>query len=261
MSMKVVIIEDEQLTAQRLQQMLLKYDANTEILAVLPSVQESVEWFRSHSDPDLVFMDIHLEDGMSFSIFETINLEVPVIFTTAYDDYMIKAFKVNSVDYLMKPLNYDELAGAIEKFRKFHQAREDAVEGGMPALPWELLLKTIRNKEPEYKERFLISVGSRLRTIEVAEISYFFSADKVTFLTTKEGQRFPLDVSLDKLQLQLDPKRFFRINRQLIAGLQAIDNIHVYPKGRLKLELKPAMKEDVFVSLDRVTEFKDWLGR
>lgn len=259
--MKVVIIEDEQLTAQRLQQMLLKYDVSTEILAVLPSVQESVEWFRNHGDPDVVFMDIHLEDGQSFSIFETINLEVPVIFTTAYDDYMIKAFKVNSVDYLMKPLNYDELMAAIEKFKKYHQAKAEAAQVEVPAIQWEVLLKTIRNKEPEYKERFLISVGSRLRTIEVAEISYFFSAEKVTFLATKDGQRFPLDVSLDKLQLQLDPKQFFRVNRHLMVGLQSIDNIHVYPKGRLKLELKPTMKEEVFVSLDRATEFKDWLGR
>lgn len=259
--MRVVIIEDEQLTAQRLQQMLLKYDSSTEILAVLPSVEESVEWFRGHGDPDLVFMDIHLEDGQSFSIFETINLEVPVIFTTAYDDYMIKAFKVNSVDYLMKPLNYEELTAAIEKFKKFHQAKKDAADTDAPAVQWDALLKSIRNKEPEYKERFLISVGSRLRTIEVAEISYFFSAEKITFLTTKDGQRFPVDISLDKLHLQLNPKHFFRVNRQLIVGLPAIDNIHVYPKGRLKLELKPAMKEEVFVSLDRVTEFKDWLGR
>lgn len=259
--MRVIIIEDEQLTAQRLQGMLSKYDPSIEVMAVLPSVEESVAWFKANSDPDLVFMDIHLEDGQSFSIFEIINLDVPVIFTTAYDDYMIKAFKVNSVDYLMKPLNYEELVQAIEKFKKFHAAKAEAESQAGPQPSWEALLSSIRNKEPEYRERFLISIGSRLRTVEISDVHYFFSADKVSFLATADGQRFPIDNSLDKLHLQLNPRQFFRVNRQLIIGLNAIENIHVYPKGRLKLDLKPAMKEDVFVSLDRVTEFKDWLGK
>lgn len=259
--MKVVIIEDEALTAQRLRQLLLKYDADIEVLAVLPSVEESVAWFKENDDPELIFMDIHLEDGQSFSIFETINLDVPVIFTTAYDDYMIQAFKVNSVDYLMKPIGLEELSAAIDKYKKYHLAKSAATEEPAAAMDWQTLLQAVGQKETSYKERFLISVGSRLRTIDVSEVAYFFSADKVTFLTTKDGQRFPIDNSLDKLQLQLDPKQFFRINRHCMASFAAIDNIHVYPKGRLKLDLKPAMKEEVFVSLDRVTAFKDWLGR
>ncbi|HSK13941.1 MAG TPA: LytTR family DNA-binding domain-containing protein [Phnomibacter sp.] len=255
--MQVVIIEDEELTADRLAAMLTRYDPAIQVLATLPSVEGSVQWFTTNPTPDLVFMDIHLEDGQSFSIFEKINLDVPVIFTTAYDEYMIRAFKVNSVDYLMKPLNYDELTQAIEKYKRiFHATKEDSEPVG-----WQDLLRSLRQQEPEYKKRFLISIGSRLRTIDAGEIAYFYSAEKVTFLVTKDDQRFPLDISLDKLQTQMDPQQFFRINRQTLVGLDAIRNIHVYPKGRLKVDLQPAPKQDVMVSFDRVTEFKDWLGR
>jgi DNA-binding LytR/AlgR family response regulator len=254
--MKVVIVEDEHLSAQRLQGMLKKYDPSIEVLAELPSVAASVEWFKNNPDPDLVLMDIHLEDGQSFSIFETINLQVPVIFTTAFDEYTIKAFKVNSVDYLMKPLNYEELVAAIEKFKRIHgEAGEEKTMG------LEQLLQSMQKKEPEYKSRFLVSIGSRLKTIETEDIQYFFSADKITFLVTKENQRFPIDYSLDKMAVMLDPKQFFRINRQMTVKLDAITNIHVFSKGKIKLDLNPATKEDVFVSMDKVVEFKEWLGK
>jgi DNA-binding LytR/AlgR family response regulator len=254
--MKVVIVEDEHLSAQRLQGMLKKYDPSIEVLAELPSVAASVEWFKNNPDPDLVLMDIHLEDGQSFSIFETINLQVPVIFTTAFDEYTIKAFKVNSVDYLMKPLNYEELVAAIEKFKRIHgEAGEEKTMG------LEQLLQSMQKKEPEYKSRFLVSIGSRLKTIETEDIQYFFSADKITFLVTKENQRFPIDYSLDKMAVMLDPKQFFRINRQMTVKLEAIKNIHVFAKGKIKLDLDPPTKEDVFVSMDKVVEFKEWLGK
>lgn len=253
--MRVVIIEDEQLTAQRLENMLHKYDAAMQIEAVLPSVSEAVDWFKSNPDPELVFMDIHLEDGQCFSIFETINLTTPVIFTTAYDEYMIKAFKVNSVDYLMKPLNYEELVQAIEKYKSLYGQSKKENHG------FEELLQSLHKKEPEYKQRFLVSIGSRLKTIEAEDIRYFYSADKITFLVTKDNQRFPVDYSLDKLSLVLDPKVYYRVNRQLMVKLGAIANMHVYPKGKIKLDLVPAMKDEVFVSMDKVVEFKDWLGK
>lgn len=253
--MKVVIIEDEHLSAQRLDQMLKKYDQEIQVLAELPSVSESVEWFKSNPDPDLIFMDIHLEDGQSFSIFETINLEVPVIFTTAFDEYMVKAFKVNSVDYLMKPLNYEELAQAIEKFKKIYSKKES------PVPDMQSFLQAIQKKEPEYKNRFLVSIGSRLKPVETNDIMYFYSAEKISFLVTADNQRFPVDYSLDRLSAMLDPKEFYRINRQMILRANAIEQIHVFSKGRIKIDLKPAMKEEVFVSLDRVTDFKEWLGR
>jgi DNA-binding LytR/AlgR family response regulator len=251
--MKVVIIEDEQLTAQRLENMLHKYDATIQVTATIPSVAEAVEWFTSNEDPDLVFMDIHLEDDQCFTIFEKINLDVPVIFTTAYDEYMIKAFKVNSIDYLMKPVNYEELVNAIEKFKKLQKHYQ---ENGL-----ESLLGSVHKKEPEYKQRFLISVGSKLKTIDISEVSYFYCSEKITFLVTKENQRLPIDYSLDKLVLLTDPKQFFRVNRALLIKLDSIGNMHVFPKGKIKLDLAPAMKEDVFVSLDKVTSFKEWLGK
>lgn len=253
--MNVVIIEDEHLSAQRLQAMLKKYDERINVLAELPSVAEAVQWFKENEDPDLVFMDIHLEDGQSFSIFEQINLDVPVIFTTAFDEYTIKAFKVNSVDYLMKPLNYEELVTAIEKFKRIHAEKEERGNS------LELLLQSLQKKEPEFKNRFLVSIGSRLMTVEVDDIQYFYSADKITFLVTKEAHRYPIDFSLDKLALLLNPKDFYRVNRQMMVKLSAIENIHVYSKGRIKLDLSPVMKEDVFVSLDKVVEFKEWLGK
>lgn len=251
--MKVVIIEDEFLTAQRLEGMVKKYDDSIEIMAIIPSVSESVDWFKKNPDPELLFMDIHIEDGQSFNIFEKINLEVPVIFTTAYDEYMIKAFKVNSVDYLMKPVNYEELVQSIEKYRRIHEHQPQ--KEGIGAL-----LNAIQAKEIEYKQRFLISIGSRLKTIEITDIAYFFSAEKIT-LVTKDNQRFPVDFSLDKLTAIINPQQFFRINRQMMVGLSAIANIHVYPKGRLKLDLVPSFKEEVLVSFDKVVEFKEWLGK
>lgn len=251
--MKVVIIEDEQLTANRLQAMLKKYDQEIEIQAILPSVSESVEWFKSNPDPDLVFLDIHLEDGQSFSIFEKINLDLPVIFTTAFDEYMVQAFKVNSVDYLMKPVNYDELARAIDKYKRVHALNKS---GSI-----DQLLRSIHQKENGYKERFMVSIGSKLKAFETDEINYFFSAEKLTFLVTADNIRMPIDYSLDKLVMMLNPKDFFRINRQMMVKLSAIQNIHVFPKGRIKLDLIPDMKDEVMVSLDKITAFKEWLGK
>jgi DNA-binding LytR/AlgR family response regulator len=252
--MKVVIIEDEQLTAQRLTGMLKKYDSTIDVIAILPSVNDSIDWFKNKTDPDLIFMDIHLEDGQSFSIFEKINLDIPVIFTTAYDEYMIKAFKVNSVDYLMKPINYDELVQAVEKYKRLHEqvSKNESLSS---------LLHTLQAKETEYKQRFLISTGSRLKTIEITDVHYFYSIEKVTFLVTKDNQRLPVDFSLDRLLSLVNPAQFFRINRQMMVGLTAISNIHVYPKGRLKLDLTPEFREEVMVSLDKIVDFKVWLGK
>lgn len=199
-------------------------------------------------------MDIHLEDGQSFSIFEKINLDIPVIFTTAYDEYMIRAFKVNSVDYLMKPLNYEELTAAIEKYKRLHVMPKEKESMGA-------LLQSIQPKQ-EYKQRFLITIGSRLKTVEAADVHYFYSAEKITFLVTKNNERFPVDFSLDKLAAVLDPAKFYRINRQMMLAIHSITNIHVYPKGRLKIDVIPDFKkEEVMVSIDKVVEFKEWLGK
>ena len=186
--MKTIIIEDENLTAKRLQSLLHKYDPSIQVLAILPSVQETVDWFAGHDEPDLVFMDIHLEDDLAFKIFEHRAIHVPVIFTTAYDEYMIQAFKVNSIDYLLKPINYEELVQALEKFKTLKK------QFGQPNM--ETLLQLIGKKEPEDKSRLMMTVGSKIRIIETSEIAYFYSEEKLTFMVTKEGQQLPIDFSL-----------------------------------------------------------------
>ncbi|HLP92919.1 MAG TPA: LytTR family DNA-binding domain-containing protein [Saprospiraceae bacterium] len=251
--MKTIIIEDENLTAQRLEGMLKKYNPNIEVLAILPSVEASVEWLRKNDAPDLVFMDIHLEDDLCFKIFELAPLTSPVIFTTAYDEYMVKAFKVNSIDYLLKPVNYVELIAAIEKFKALKEqfAKPD----------FNTLLQYIGQRTPEYKSRFMITVGTKIRSIEVSEIAYFYSDEKITFMVTKEGQSLPIDFSLDKLSTLLDPTLFFRVSRQFLVSFASVQTVHTHFKGKMKLDLLPKSKLDVFVSGDRMSDFKEWLGK
>jgi DNA-binding LytR/AlgR family response regulator len=251
--MRTIIIEDENLTALRLKSLLHKYDPAIEVMALLPSVQESIAWLKSHQEPDLIFMDIHLEDDLAFKIFEQVNLTVPVIFTTAYDEYMIQAFKVNSIDYLLKPVNYDELVQALHKFQTLKR------QFGQPNV--ETLLQMISQKEPAYKSRFMITVGTRIRSIETEDIAYFYSEEKLTFMVTKEGQNLPVDFSLDKLTTLLNPRDFFRISRQFLVSFHSIQSVQAHIKGKLKLELQPKCRLEVFVSGDRMTDFKEWLGR
>ncbi len=252
--MNVIIIEDETLAAKRLENLVLKYDPSIKVVTVLPSVKSSVKWLNANPHPDLLFMDIHLEDGQSFAIFEQTEVDIPVIFTTAFDEYMVKAFKVNSIDYLLKPINYEELSGALAKYNKLHKAQpytKDLKE----------LLNAALHKEEKYKSRFLISLGAKIKTISIEEAAYFYSEEKITFLVTSSGQRFPVDYSLDKLIEILDPNLFFRVNRQFIVKLPAIDAIHKYSATRLKITLKPDSDKEVFVSTERYSSFKEWLDK
>jgi DNA-binding LytR/AlgR family response regulator len=251
--MNAIIIEDEALIAQRLEGMLKAYNPNIQILAVLPSVAESVQWLRKNETPDLVLMDIHLEDDLCFKIFELAPLASPVIFTTAYDEYMVKVFKVNRIDYLLKPISYLELIAALDK----HKALK--VQHSKP--DFDALLQYIGQREPEYKTRFVITVGTKIRSIETSEISYFYSDEKITFLVTKGGQQLPIDFSIDKLTSLLDPKYFFRISRQFLVGFGSINTVRTHFKGKLKLELAPKSKLDVLVSDDRMADLKEWLGK
>ncbi len=251
--MNTIIIEDENLTALRLEGMLKKCDPNIRVLAMLPSVAEAVQWLRQNDSPDLVFMDIHLEDDLCFKIFELAPLTSPVIFTTAYDEYMIKAFKVNSIDYLLKPVNLVELMAALDKYK--------ALKEQFSKPDFNTLLQYIGQRAPEYKTRFMITVGTKIRSIETTEIAYFYSDEKITFLVTREGQHLPIDFSLDKLVTLLDPKLFFRASRQFLVGFSSIQSVLTHFKGKLKLELTPKARHEVFVSGDRMTDFKEWLGR
>jgi DNA-binding LytR/AlgR family response regulator len=252
--MNVVIIEDEDRTARQLERLLKKYDPSIQVLLQIPSIKKAVDWFSQHPKPDLVFMDIHLEDGLAFSIFDQLSLTLPVIFTTAYDEYMLKAFKVNSIDYLLKPVDYEELTAAIEKFKTLRS------QSTMPDLN-ALLTFMQKPQSLNYKERFMITIGTRVHSVEVADIAYFYSEEKATFLITKGGQLLPLEYSLDQLSSLLNPVQFFRVNRQFIIARNAIQTIHAYSAGKLKVDLQPIPRQEVFVSMSRLSEFKDWLGR
>lgn len=251
--MKIVIIEDEELAARRLEGMIKECDSSIEVIARLESVEDSVEWFRNHPSPDLIFLDIHLEDDLSFAIFEKVKVDAPVIITTAYDEYAIRAFKMKSIDYLLKPIVQEELARSLDKFHEFSSPK--------PQQDMETLFRMfVKPDQPDYKERFSVTIGQKIKTFPINEISWFYSEEGITFMVTNDNHQYPIDFSLDDLTDMLDPKFFFRINRQFIIKMEAIGNIHIYPKSRLKLELKPVSTKEVFVSRDKVTKFKQWLG-
>lgn len=252
--MNVVVIEDERLTADRLISLIQKYDASINVLARISSVSEALSWFGSNpaGSIDLIFMDIHLEDGDSFQIISQLDLKIPVIFTTAFDGYMIKAFKVNSIDYLLKPVNFEELAGALDKFKSLRYPQADLQK---------LLLHFGQQQASQFKDRFMITVGTRIRSINTGNIAYFYMEEKTVLLVVDDGTALPLDYSLDKLMQMIDPKQFFRISRQFIVSLKSIQTIHTLPAGKLKLDLAPRTKLEVTVSGDRASGFKQWLGK
>jgi DNA-binding LytR/AlgR family response regulator len=260
--MNVLVIEDERLTAQRLISLIKKYDASINVLAEIPSVEEAISWFKTHpiTSIDLIFMDIHLEDGDSFQIVSELKLNTPIIFTTAFDGYMIKAFKVNSVDYLLKPINYDELAAALDKFKSLRSGNE--LQPGSMQVDIAALIKQLSTQNnPQFKERFMVAVGTRIRSIKTESIAYFYLEGKTVVLVTNDGTALPIDYSLDKLMQLIDPKQFFRISRQFIVSLNSIQLARTISAGKLMLDLIPKTKQEVAVSGDRVSDFKEWLGK
>ncbi|GAB3705459.1 LytTR family DNA-binding domain-containing protein [Spirosoma flavus] len=260
--MNVVVVEDESLSAQRLEMLLWEYDSSIRVVAVLSSVTEAIEWFSDQTpanQPDLVFMDIHLEDGSAFGIIKKVKLTIPIIFTTAYETYAIQAFKANSVDYLLKPIDENELAAAIDKFKWTQQKQRPTAPN--PA-QWSTLLNWQDTpSQPIYKDRFMVTVGTKIRSISVDQIAYFFYEEKTTYLTTQDGQNMVVEYSLDKVTSLLNPHQFFRVNRAYLVSLSAIQSIHTYSGSKLNLTLHPAPRHEVFVSPDRLTDFKKWLGK
>ncbi|GAB3336551.1 LytTR family DNA-binding domain-containing protein [Larkinella ripae] len=256
--MNVLIIEDEELTARRLISLLHDYDPLIQVLAQLPSVAKSMQWFEDNIEvePDLIFLDIHLEDDLGFNLIDQLGLTTPIIFTTAYDEYALQAFKANGVDYLLKPIDADELATAITKFRTLRQNRVEL------SVNSDVLEQMRANYRPNtYRDRFMVTVGPRLFQIQTDDIAYFFFENKATFLTTRQGQNFVVDYSLDKLGQLLDPNQFFRVNRSFLVAVSAIQSVYTYSGSKLKLDLLPEARQEVFVSIDRVTTFKEWMGR
>lgn len=250
--MKVLIIEDEIPAAKRLAKLVMQFRPNAQILEVIDSVDGAIKWLNTFEKPDLLFMDIQLSDGLSFDIFNHTEIQSPIIFTTAYDQYTLKAFKVNSVDYLLKPIDPDELEKAFLKFDKIFRQPQSYDTSAI-----ENLLKVMTQKE--YKSRFLVKVGQQLTYIPVEDISYFYSDDGLLCAKTINGKRHILDYTLDQLEQVLDPSQFFRINRKIITRINAINKIHTYFNSRLKLELLPKTELEVIVSRDRVGGFKKWL--
>jgi DNA-binding LytR/AlgR family response regulator len=205
-------------------------------------------------------MDIHLEDGDSFQIVSQLNLKTPIIFTTAFDDYMIKAFKVNSVDYLLKPVNYEELAAALDKFKSLRSGNQELKSSASVDIA-ALIRQLSQQENPPFKDRFMVTVGTRIRSIKTESIAYFYLEEKTVLLVTQEGTILPIDYSLDKLMQIIDPKQFFRVSRQFIVSLNSIQLVHTVSAGKLKLDLIPKTKQEVAVSGDRVSDFKEWLGK
>lgn len=253
MDYKVLIIEDEKPAARRLQKMLAELNDNLEIVDVIDSVEDATTWLKNYQHPDIVFMDIQLADGLSFSIFDKVKIEAPIIFTTAYDEYAIKAFKVNSIDYLLKPIEKESLEAAWQKFKSLKGNKEMAVE--------ELIKSINREKEAKFKERFLIKLGDNYTYCNVNDVAYFTSDSGFTQLTTWDKNNYIIDEKLDGLEKVLAPNDFFRINRKFIIHLKSITKISSYFNSRLILQLKPICENEVIVARDRVSQFKKWLNR
>jgi two-component system, LytTR family, response regulator LytT len=252
--MKVLLIEDETLAAERLQQLLGTIDPSLEIVGHLKSIEASTVWLSSNPHPDLIISDIRLLDGLCFDIFQNIKTEVPVIFTTAYDQYAIKAFEVNSIDYLLKPIQQEKLAAAIEKVKNRSKPTSNQID-------YRALAKELQASQKQYKSRFMIRIGQKIVAVPVEKIAYFFSENKLSFAVTTDQKRFPMDQPLDELIEVLDPQIFFRANRQFIVTFQSIAEIHPYFKGRIKLHLVPATTEEVVISAERTPEFKSWIDQ
>lgn len=252
--MKVIVIEDEKLAAERLTDMIHQYDSNIEVVARFDSVKRSVEWFNNQNHPDLAFFDIQLSDGLSFEIFEKTVVNCPVIFTTAFNEYAIRAFKVNSVDYLLKPIDNEELNAAFEKFKKNYTGNEVDHQQEV----FDRVLHLLTNN---HKKRFVIKVGEHIRSIATDNILYFYSLEKATFLHTADDHNYVIDYSLEQVEDLVDPARFFKINRKYMITINAIDDIITYSNSRLKIELKHSDDQDVIVAREKVKQFKSWLDR
>jgi DNA-binding LytR/AlgR family response regulator len=249
----ILIIEDEEPAANRLKKMVAELEPDANVLENIVSVNSAVQWLKQNPSPDLIFSDIQLSDGLSFEIFKSVEVQCPVIFITAYDQYAIDAFKVNSIDYLLKPIKKDDLEVALNKFKKLSIKDTSAIDINK-------VLEAFNSPKSEYKTRFIVRYGEHIKTIKIEEVAYFYTEDKINFLTTNEGRRYTIDYNLDNLEGMLDPKTFFRINRQFIISIHAISEMFSYSKSRVLVKLNPPSKHETIVSTERSGDFKLWLG-
>ncbi|MEZ5016948.1 MAG: LytTR family DNA-binding domain-containing protein [Flavipsychrobacter sp.] len=253
--MNIVIIEDEQPAYKRLLKIITEVVPDVTVMAHHDSVGGAQKWFRENKAPDVVFMDIHLADGSAFDLLNSTTIDAPVVFTTAYDEYAIDAFKTASIGYLLKPIKKEALEETLSKLGDFKKMF--AVEPDTKTIP---TIPTTQPPTAGYKKRFLIRFGDTIKTILAEDIAYFFSENKATFARTTEGRTYPIDQNLDALDAVLNPEDFFRLNRQYIISLKAIDDMKAYSKARVIVTLKPAVKEPPIVSSERSAGFKQWLA-
>jgi DNA-binding LytR/AlgR family response regulator len=259
--MKVLIIEDEELAVKKLRKTLQSVDASAEVVGVADSIRSSVTWLENNPTPDLILMDIELADGQSFEIFDKTEVKSTVIFTTSYDEFALKAFKVNSVDYLLKPVQKEDLQVAIDKFKNL----KNIYGGSTDSTPMNVdsLVKELQQKlQPrEYRKRFLVKHAQKLVSVEVDEIAYFYSDGRLNFFKTSDNKKYVVDYTMDELEEMLDPEKYFRISRSFYVSVNSIDQIHDYFGNRLMLNLKPVVDKESIVSREKVTDFKKWMGK
>ncbi|MFN8438842.1 MAG: LytTR family DNA-binding domain-containing protein [Cytophagales bacterium] len=246
--MKILILEDEHWAYEKLSNMIKEIEASAHILAVQESIQDTISWLKNNAMPDLIFSDIHLADGSSFLIFEQIPITCPIIFTTAYDEYALKAFSVNSIDYLLKPINKEELSRALNKYKNQNQS----------VTTLNAVLNNLLSTQKNYKERFLVKYADKLISIPTTEVDYFVSEDKYVMLYQK-SKKYPIDFTIEELENLLNPNRFHKLNRKMITNINAIDKIHSHLNGKIKVEVSPSYSEEIFVSREKAQEFKNWL--
>ncbi|MDL2244247.1 LytTR family DNA-binding domain-containing protein [Parabacteroides sp. OttesenSCG-928-J18] len=247
--MKILIVEDETVAYENLINIIAEIDHNIEVVGNTESISQTVHWLQTHPAPDLILMDIHLSDGSAFSIFDSIQVETAIIFTTAYDEYAIEAFKVNSVDYLLKPIKTDELTRALRKFSKW--TRTEVVE--------YLTRMTQVNPSPRYKDRLLIQVRDKLIPIDLKEVACFYTSDKNTKIYMKDGSSYPYTKTLEQISLNLDPGQFFRANKQFLVARHSIQNITIWFDNRLLVNLCIDTPERIYISKNKASEFKAWV--
>ncbi len=259
--MRVFIIEDEELAQKKLQKTLQSVDATAQVVGVADSIRSSVDWLQSNPAPDLILMDIELADGQSFEIFDKIEVKSTVIFTTSYDEFALKAFKVNSVDYLLKPIQKEDLQAALDKLKNLKAYYGTHTES--PALNVDSLVKELQQKlQPkDFRKRFLVKHAQKLLSIEIDEIAYFYSDGRLNFFKTFDNKKFVVDYTMDELECMLNPDKYFRISRSFYVSVGCIDQIHDYFGNRLLLHLKPAVDKESIVSREKVSDFKKWMGK
>ncbi|MFC0263229.1 LytR/AlgR family response regulator transcription factor [Fontibacter flavus] len=259
--MKVLIVEDEKHNAGKLKRKLQLVGRDIEVLDVTETIEETVNWLKNHQEPDLIFLDIELSDGQSFEIFKRIRVDCPIIFTTAYDEYALKAFELNSIDYLLKPIKEEELSKALAKLENLKKSLGGKLQshGAFFEKLLEDLKSSIAVHQPK-RDRFLSKMGQRLVSVDLKDIAYFFSRNKISHIRTKDGKDYVLDYTMDDIQQMLESTRFFRLNRQVIASIESIDKTNFYFNNKLKISLIPVFEEEVLVSRERAAEYKKWMG-